>query len=397
MTWIVATDWNRRTLGDCAKWLSGGTPSKSRPEYWGGSIPWISARSLDNFFISNSDLTVTELGVSNGTRLVEKDTILFIVRGMSLKTEFRMGVTQRPVTFNQDIKALVAVSDVDPHFLAYAIRSQTPTILGLVDEAGHGTGRLSTDLLQALEIPIPPLDEQRRIAAVLGALDDKIELNRKMNRTLEAMAQAIFKSRFIDFDGHDPDDMVESELGPIPKGWEVGYLAGCMELAYGKALPEKVRRQGPVPVYGSGGISGTHDVALVSGPGVVVGRKGSVGTVYWEDRDFFPIDTTFYVVAEPTWLPWCYLTLATMDIARLGADSAVPGVNRNTLLAQRQAIPPAAEVEGFVALFQPLRARVQSLLTESRTLAALRDALLPKLISGEIRVPVSPAFDGDLG
>ena len=122
-----------------------------------------------------------------------------------------------------------------------------------------------------------------------------------------------------------------------------------------------------------------------------MGRKGSVGTVYWEDRDFCPIDTTFYVVGEPSWLPWCYLTLVSTDIARLGADSAVPGVNRNALLSQRKPVPPAVEVSRFTDVFHALRARVRTVLAESGTLTTLRDTLLPKLISGELRVPAVEA------
>src|SRR5690625_4201006 len=93
-----------RPLGDCGKWLSGGTPSRSNMDFWGGEIPWISSKSLDRFYVQNSDLRVTEAGAANGTQLVPADTVLFVVRGMSLANEFRVGITQRPVTFNQDLK-----------------------------------------------------------------------------------------------------------------------------------------------------------------------------------------------------------------------------------------------------------------------------------------------------
>jgi type I restriction enzyme S subunit len=240
--------------------------------------------------------------------------------------------------------------------------------------------------IESFQIPLPPVREQRRIGVVLGTLDDKIELNRKMNRTLEDMAQALFKSWFIDFDGHV--DLVESELGPIPRGWTAGRFGNVAELAYGKSLPDKLRCTGDVPVYGSGGIAGTHDESIVDGPGVIVGRKGSVGTVYWEERSFFPIDTTFFVkCADTPWLAWAFHTLQQIDIQRLGADSAVPGVNRNAILSQMCVIPPNQVVREFWDVVGVLQARKHVLFLESRTLAALRDLLLPKLISGELRVP----------
>src|SRR5690606_36551233 len=152
----MGRNWTSRPLRDCAIWYSGGTPSKGNPDYWNGDIPWSSAKSLTEFFVGDSEDRVTEAGANNGTRLVPKGTILFIVRGMSLKSEFRMGITTRPVTFNQDLKALIAVDDVVPAFLAYAIKARTPEILGFVGEAGHGTGVLPTDRIQGLEIPLPP-------------------------------------------------------------------------------------------------------------------------------------------------------------------------------------------------------------------------------------------------
>jgi type I restriction enzyme, S subunit len=254
---------------------------------------------------------------------------------------------------------------------------------------GSAQPNASAKALSRVVMPVPPIDEQRRIAAILGALDDKIELNRKMNRTLEEMAQAIFKSWFIDFDDVPDSEMVESELGPIPKGWEVRPLSTVIELAYGKSLPAKKRTPGPVPVYGSGGIGGYHTESLVDGPGIIVGRKGSVGTVYWEEQPFFPIDTTFYVKPRlgPEWLPWVHFHLDRMDIQRLGSDSAVPGVNRNTLLAQKVVVPLVANIDEFLAVRNPLRMKMQLNADESRTIAELRDSLLPKLISGEIRVP----------
>ena len=180
--------WSVRDLRDCATWYSGGTPSRAVPSYWNGTIPWISAKSLVDFYVADSEEYVTEEGAQNGTRRVPKDTILFVVRGMSLKSEFRMGLTTREVTFNQDLKALVAKDGVHAPFLAYAIRARTEEILQFVGEAGHGTGVLPTDRMQSLSIAVPSLPEQMRIARVAQVLDFRIDLNRRINETLEAMA-----------------------------------------------------------------------------------------------------------------------------------------------------------------------------------------------------------------
>lgn len=274
----------------------------------------------------------------------------------------------------------------DPRFVSYFLR--TVDWWRYTDKAAvPGVNRNHVHLEPAV---FPPVEEQKRIAAVLGSLDDKIELNRKMNQTLEEMAQAIFKSWFIDFDDVPEEDLVDSEFGPIPKGWEVMPIGDVLTFAYGKSLPKRTRNPGTVPVYGSGGLTGEHDEHLVAGPGVIVGRKGTVGSVYWEETSFFPIDTTFYIdlgVRRKEWMYWVYQRLSAMNIAHFQSDSAVPGVNRNTLHAQSWVIPPENVLLEFERVTKPLRAKVAANNSESETLAELRDTLLPRLISGEIRVP----------
>ena len=263
---------------------------------------------------------------------------------------------------------------------------------------------------QLAEIPYPSLSEreQRAIAHVLGTLDDKIELNRRMNETLEEMARALFKSWFVDFDPvrakmdgrwrrgeslpglpadlYDlfPDHLVDSELGEIPEGWEVKALGEIIELAYGKALRARERRGGSIPVYGSNGQVGWHDERMVEGPGIVVGRKGNPGIVKWSPEDFFPIDTTFYVLPRNIneGLPFLYFALTAQDLPSVSADSAVPGLNRNLAYMNMQLVPDKRVLDEFNDYANATFTRRHRVEQESRTLAVQRDGLLPKLVSG---------------
>jgi len=119
-------------------------------------------------------------------------------------------------------------------------------------------------------------------------------------------------------------------------------LDDIIELKYGKSLPKRKRIPGEIPVYGSGGIVGTHCEALVKGPGIIVGRKGSIGTVYYEERDFFPIDTVFYVAPKHEDLDLYYFSvlLEVLELSKLNSDSAVPGLNRNIALSQKVDVVP---------------------------------------------------------
>ncbi len=297
----------------------------------------------------------------------------------------------------------------DPRFISYFLRGLD--FLAYSDKAA--VPGLNRNHLHQATVRYPTdVSEQRAIAHILGTLDDKIELNRRMNETLEEMARALFKSWFVDFDpvrakmeGRDtglppdvadlfPDRLVESELGEIPERWEVKALGELIELAYGKALKADDRKNGSIPVYGSNGQVGWHDKKLAAGPGIVVGRKGNPGIVTWAHSDFFPIDTTFYVVPRNTEgdLPFLFFALTTQDLPSIAADSAVPGLNRNLAYMNRQLVPDKQVIDEFNHYAIEIFTRRHRLEEESRTLAALRDALLPKLMSGELWVRDTKQF-----
>jgi type I restriction enzyme S subunit len=186
-------------------------------------------------------------------------------------------------------------------------------------------------------------------------------------------------------------------MGPIPKGWKVSQIGELLELAYGKALSAKNRELGPFPVYGSGGIGGYHKESLVKGPGIIVGRKGTVGSVFWEDEDFFPIDTVFFVkLLQDIPLYWIYQRLSLMNIAALGADSAVPGVNRNAVHAKRWVVPDLNVFKNYWDVFEVKVEKLRELKQQSRILSKLRDTLLPQLLSGEMRIPEAEKLVEDL-
>jgi type I restriction enzyme S subunit len=146
-------------------------------------------------------------------------------------------------------------------------------------------------------------------------------------------------------------------------------------------------------VYGANGRIGWHNEALVKGPGIVVGRKGNPGVVTWASTDFYPIDTTYYVVPKDNFLSlhYLYFTLTTLDLSRLTADSAVPGLNRNHAYMSEVIAPPDQLLRRFESVVSSLFAKTYLNESQNMTLAALRDTLLPRLLSGELRVPDATA------
>ena len=302
---------------------------------------------------------------------------------------------------NNHAHVLRGDDETETKFLFYAL--ETCNVSGMV--TGAVQPKITQANLNSIRFCYPPRKAREKIVRVLGALDDKIELNRRMNATLEAMARALFQSWFVDFDpvrakldGRPPaaldpataalfpDAFDETALGHIPHGWEVKTLGEVIELAYGKPLKAEDRKNGPVCVYGANGPVGWHDEKLVSGPGIVVGRKGNPGVVTWAHGDFYPIDTTFYVEprGECCSLYFLYYALSLHNLANLSADSAVPGLNRNHAYMSKQVIPSEPVLTAFDSQIAPIFASIHANTEQSRTLATLRDTLLPKLLSGEL-------------
>lgn len=166
-------------LRDCGKWLSGGTPPTDTEHYWDGSIPWITASSLKKRILTESQRTLTEAGVKAGSRLVPKGSILFVVRGMSLKKEFRVGRAGTSLAFGQDCKAIIPHQGVDSGYLLHALEALEPEVLKQVEEASHGTGRLPTKAVGSLQIRLPELKEQRQIAEILDTVDGAVDASER--------------------------------------------------------------------------------------------------------------------------------------------------------------------------------------------------------------------------
>lgn len=191
--------WPTRPLVECGRLLSGGTPSKSRPEYWDGEIPWFSSKELRALELTDSELHVSAEGAKSGSNLVPTGSVLFVVRGMSLANEFRVSLTLVDSTFNQDVKAVVPAPDVDPRYLARCLRWLEPRVLASTEESSHGTKRLSAQVFENLPIPVPPLEDQWRIAEIL----DKVDAIRRKREETISLSDELLRSAFLEMFG-DP-------------------------------------------------------------------------------------------------------------------------------------------------------------------------------------------------
>ena len=344
-------------------------------------------------------------------KLAKAGDILFCVRG---STTGRMNWADQEYAIGRGIAAIRHHSDIALQpFLRGVIELELPSLLA--GATGSTFPNLSNQQLAG--IPVPPLCEtqQRAIAHILGTLDDKIELNRRMNRTLEEMARAIFQDWFVDFgpvraklEGREPylppelwslfpDRLVDSDLGEIPEGWEVKALGDAVRILDNLRVPlnsrQRTQRKGRHRYYGAAGILDYVDDFLFDGVHVLTGEDGSV------------IDQSGHPVTQYVWgqfwvnnhahvlkgkMGFCdehiYLLVQAQDIGAFVTGAVQPKLSQSNLKLIPIVVPSTFLLEAFPTVVQPIFGAIRFNSDETFVLAAQRDVLLPELVSGEVKV-----------
>ncbi len=393
--------------------------------YWNGLIPWLTPKDMSNW-AGATQATVSNKAIGNGTRLAPKDTVFITVRGMSLFKEIRVIHSNQAMTFNQDIKAIIAKQDIDPCYLYYAILSKTPELLEAVEAAGHGTGRLPTDLLKSIVVPRFNVLVESKIAAFLAALDDKIDLNHRMNETLEAMARATFKDWFVDFgptrakaEGRKPylapelwelfPDALDEQGKPI--GWVLSEIGKEVSVVGGGTPSTKK------PSYWVGGgncwatpkdlsklrspvLLGTAKRITDAGVDRISSKLLPTGTVLFSSRAPIgyvaiaevptAVNQGFIAMVCQKRLPntfvlfWCREKLD--DIKDRSGGSTFAEISKKAFRPIPVVVPPEKILTAYDGIIRPHYRRIVANSRENESLAQTRDFLLPKLMSGEIRL-----------
>ncbi|AOK48618.1 hypothetical protein WT60_02365 [Burkholderia sp. MSMB617WGS] len=220
---------------------------------------------------------------------------------------------------------------------------------------------------------------------MIAVYDDLIAVNQHRIALLEEAAHRLYREWFVHlrFRGHEAVKVVDG----VPEGWGRKPLGDIASLNYGKALKATDRKIGNVPVYGSSGIVGYHDQALIESGAIVIGRKGNVGSLFYSHVPSFPIDTVFFIEPQAASL---YLYLALHQLNFISSDSAVPGLNRTYAHSLLMLAPSTSVASAFDKLVGPLFEQSHTLKGQNVVLTKIRDALLPKLMSGQLDVSSIP-------
>ena len=320
--------------------------------------------------------------------LLKENDIVFARTGASAGRNYFYYGNEDPMIFAGFlIKFSIDEEKVLPEYVKYYCSSRDYRDWVRSIATGSTRPNINAAMYRKMEVLLPPRKQQEALVDTLSCLDAKIELNNKINENLEAQAQAIFKSWFVDFEPFQDGEFVESELGLIPEGWRLQKLGEVIDIKYGK--DHKSLADGEIPVYGSGGVMRYADTAIYDGETVLIPRKGTLDNVMLVNHPFWSVDTMFYTeIRTPNFAKFLYQLLLTKDLVGMNVGSAVPSMTAALLNEIRFALPPAIILEKFEEVTASFYNMIQLNEKQNQVVSALRDTLLPKLMSGEIEVPI---------
>mgnify|MGYP000062506238 FL=1 len=272
----------------------------------------------------------------------------------------------------------------DGRFLMYSLLWHDNKQAIISKGVGSTVAHLRVPECENIEIKVPDLDAQHRIADILSAYDDLIENNQKQIKLLEEAAQRLYKEWFVDlrFPGHENTKIVDG----VPEGWSRGLLKELISVNYGKDH-KKAPDDGNIPVYGSGGLMRKCNKSLFSGEAVLIPRKGSLNNIMYVDETFWTVDTMFYAtMKQPHTAVFVYFFVKAFDMYSMNIGAAVPSMTTKILDAMDVVIPDKETLEKFDKYAKTYFNKIKTLQGQNEQLKTARDLLLAKLMNGKVEV-----------
>lgn len=414
----LPSNWSIKKIGEIGDVIGGGTPSTKNDAYYGGDVSWITPKDLSNhnfMFIEKGNKNITKLGLEKSSaKLMPEGTVLFSSRAPI----GYVAIAKNELSTNQGFKSVICDERiVNNKFIYYSLKFYKDAIESVA--SGSTFKEVSGKVLKEFEIPIPPLKEQDKTAKILFSIDQKIEINQKMNQTLEEIGQAIFKHWFVHFEFPNEEgkpykssggEMVDSELGKIPNGWEVAKLSDiCSKVIDGTHDSPSPEDEGFYLVTGRHIVNGFIDfskcykisseehqkVMKRSRPekgDTIFSNIGTLGTATYVDQDFeFSIkNVALFKPLKPIYSSFIYLYFISPETVRLMENSSSGTTQRFfslKFLRGWELIKPSDDILlEFSDVINPILKMRTSLYAQNENLSQIRDSILPKLMSGKIRL-----------
>lgn len=385
----IMSEWLKTSLIDIVELIGGGTPKTSKAEYWGGNINWLSVKDFnnENRYVYSTEKTITEEGLNNSsTKLLRKDDIIISARG----TVGELAMIPFPMAFNQSCYGIRAKEGIDSTFLYYLIKHSVRKLKAMTHGSVFDT--ITRDTFANIDVAIPDIEMQQRVAKMLANIDDKVENNQRINNNLEQQAQAIFINEFLSLKTL-PDDWKQANLIDI-----ADYLNGLAMQKYRPIGDEigisvlKIRelRQGFCDNNSELCSPNIKSEYIIHDGDVIFSWSGSLLVDFW-CGGICGLNQHLFKVTSSKYDKWFYYAWTKHHLDRfvaVAADKATTmgHIKRDELAKAEVLVPNETDYNRIGSLLRPIYEMIISNRIENKKLAATRDTLLPKLMSGELDV-----------
>lgn len=377
------SEWKIKEIRKIGSVITGKTPPKDQDKYFSGDHLFVSPKDLDwdTLYIFDTETKISKEALDKfKNQVIPRNAIMYT----SLSFAFgKIGIASEPLLTNQQIHSIVVNSQNNFRFVYYLLRANRPLIFSY--NSGIDTPIVPKSVFEKIELKIPSLPPQKKIAAILSAYDDLIEKNNRRIAILEKMAEEIYREWFVRlrFPGHE---QVKFNKG-IPEGWERKRFDEFCLLQRGYDLPDSKVIPGQYPVIASTSIKTYHNQFKVNPPVITTGRSGSLGTVLFINSQAWPLNTTLFVKNFYSNAPYLiYYTLKFLKLENFNAGAGVPTLNRNHLGGLYMSIPPKNLQNNFNDKIAIIFKQKELVVKLNNNLAETRDRLLTRLISGKLSV-----------
>lgn len=382
----MKSNWKEERLGSLVRFSSGGTPNKNNPDYWNGTIPWISAKNMKSEVIETSDLSITEEGLIHGSKIAPKGSLLLLVRGSGLFNGIPVCYLENAVAYNQDVKCIESTSELENKYLFYWLKANSGYLRKKIEFTSIGAGKFDTRFLSNLVVRFPDKVTRKKIIDIADNISDRININKKINENLSDQIQTIYSNEF-DPTTHTPSGILADICSYSSDRIPVSELSLSTYYSTENMQPNKMGSVDATSLPSITQTTGCHkgDV-LISNI-----RPYFKKIVYVTDNSCgCSTDVLCFVPMEDRYSAFLFGTLYMdrfFDYMVAGSKGTkMPRGDKQQIMNYPVVLPNKESLDLFNGLVVPMLDQIASNRIENSRLAALRDALLPKLMSGELDV-----------
>ena len=385
-------EWKTYKLGELINIQSGGTPNKAVTAYWGGNIPWISAKTMYVDFITDSDIHITEEGLKNGSKLAPVGSVLLLTRGSGLFNRIPVCLVKEAVAYNQDIKCITVKDNsiTSNTFIFFWLYSQKELLSGILETTGIGAGKIDSSRLLEINVTLPDIETQNKFILLCSSIFEKIEINKQINDNLEQQAQAAFNNIIANTTSDKTVQLSEiawlnpkrsiskgkvarsiemahlPTTGSFPSGWEMKEYNGGMKFQNGDTLMARI-----TPCLENGKVAFVNfleddEIAFGSTEYITMTPK----------RQFAP-EVLYFLVRNAEFIDFA--------VKNMNGSSGRQRVSADTIGTFELPDITLEELHMLETIAREALTKIKYNSLENMRLAEMRDTLLPKLMSGELK------------